>query len=482
MVRSLLRKLRQRLKASAPEPRYPETELVTSATCVEPLLPVLSPVAQPHVPSVLQFRRLVAVALTALFSACATLPERPQVGPAGHRAAAARGRRAGRNGVGPRRSRRYAGVRLQVARYQRGRAALAPRAHRQCAPFARPAVLRVVGRRQRRPPDEACRSRPPTAACGCAWSSTTCPRSSRTSRIQSCATPAVALIDTHPNIEIRLFNAWRTRPLGGRARRNAEPDGAHQPPHAQQAAGRGQPGDDHRRPQCRQRVLRAVARVQLPRPRRAGPRPGRAPGVGRVRPLLEQRMGGSGQGAGRDNRRGPVAPRLARPQRSWPHRTRSRVSRSIRRTGKPRSRRSWASCTRARAVCTPTRRTRARSTITCRTRSARSIGSAQREVLITNAYIIPGEHAIERMRQQTARGVRSSHPHQLARVARCAGRQQPLQAVAQAAARGGRRPVRDAPDAAVQALLADTPPTVPNSSGCTSRRWSSTASASSSAR
>ncbi|MFN7572309.1 MAG: phospholipase D family protein [Betaproteobacteria bacterium] len=34
------------------------------------------------------------------------------------------------------------------------------------------------------------------------------------------------------------------------------------------------------------------------------------------------------------------------------------------------------------------------------------IGSAQSEVLIVNAYIIPGPHAVERMRQQTARGVR----------------------------------------------------------------------------
>lgn len=34
------------------------------------------------------------------------------------------------------------------------------------------------------------------------------------------------------------------------------------------------------------------------------------------------------------------------------------------------------------------------------------IGGAHSEVLIVNAYIIPGPHAVERMRQQTARGVR----------------------------------------------------------------------------
>ncbi|MGB3427287.1 MAG: phospholipase D family protein [Burkholderiaceae bacterium] len=87
------------------------------------------------------------------------------------------------------------------------------------------------------------------------------------------------------------------------------------------------------------------------------------------------------------------------------------------------------------------------------------IGSAQREVLITNAYIIPGEHALERMRQQTKRGIRirmltnSLASHDVPAV--------------NSHYKQWRKPLLEAgidlyemrSDAAVQVLLADTPPT-----------------------
>jgi putative cardiolipin synthase len=87
------------------------------------------------------------------------------------------------------------------------------------------------------------------------------------------------------------------------------------------------------------------------------------------------------------------------------------------------------------------------------------VGGAKREVLITNAYIIPGEHAVARMRDQTARGVKirmltnSLASHDVPAV--------------NSHYKQWRRPLLEAgidlheirADAAVQALLADTPPT-----------------------
>ena len=87
------------------------------------------------------------------------------------------------------------------------------------------------------------------------------------------------------------------------------------------------------------------------------------------------------------------------------------------------------------------------------------IGSARREVLITNAYIIPGEHAIERMRQQTNRGIRI-------RILTNSLASHDVPAV-NSHYKQWRKPLLEAgidlyelrSDAAVQALLADTPPT-----------------------
>jgi putative cardiolipin synthase len=87
------------------------------------------------------------------------------------------------------------------------------------------------------------------------------------------------------------------------------------------------------------------------------------------------------------------------------------------------------------------------------------IGGAAREVLITNAYIIPGEHAVARMRDQTARGVKirmltnSLASHDVPAV--------------NSHYKQWRKPLLEAgidlyeirADAAVQPLLADTPPT-----------------------
>jgi putative cardiolipin synthase len=88
------------------------------------------------------------------------------------------------------------------------------------------------------------------------------------------------------------------------------------------------------------------------------------------------------------------------------------------------------------------------------------LGSAKQEVLITNAYIIPGEHALERTRQQTARGVRvrmltnSLASHDVPAV--------------NSHYKQWRKPILEAgvelyearPDAAIKPLVADTPPTV----------------------
>jgi putative cardiolipin synthase len=87
------------------------------------------------------------------------------------------------------------------------------------------------------------------------------------------------------------------------------------------------------------------------------------------------------------------------------------------------------------------------------------LGSATSEVLIVNAYIIPGEHAIQRMREQTANGIRirmltnSLASHDVPAV--------------NSHYKQWRKPLLDAglelyearSDAAVQALVADTPPT-----------------------
>ena len=87
------------------------------------------------------------------------------------------------------------------------------------------------------------------------------------------------------------------------------------------------------------------------------------------------------------------------------------------------------------------------------------IGGATREVMITNAYIIPGEHAVQRMRSQTGRGVRirmltnSLASHDVPAV--------------NSHYKQWRKPLLEAgielhemrSDAAVQALLVDTPPT-----------------------
>jgi putative cardiolipin synthase len=88
------------------------------------------------------------------------------------------------------------------------------------------------------------------------------------------------------------------------------------------------------------------------------------------------------------------------------------------------------------------------------------LGGAQEEVLITNAYIIPGEHALARTREQTRRGVRvrmltnSLASHDVPAV--------------NSHYKQWRKPILEAgvelyetrPDAAIKPLVADTPPTV----------------------
>ncbi len=87
------------------------------------------------------------------------------------------------------------------------------------------------------------------------------------------------------------------------------------------------------------------------------------------------------------------------------------------------------------------------------------LGSATSEILITNAYIIPGKHAIQRMREQSANGVRirmltnSLASHDVPAV--------------NSHYKRWRKPLLDAgielyearADAAVRALIVDTPPT-----------------------
>jgi putative cardiolipin synthase len=88
------------------------------------------------------------------------------------------------------------------------------------------------------------------------------------------------------------------------------------------------------------------------------------------------------------------------------------------------------------------------------------LGTAQRDVMITNAYIIPGEHALARTRQQVERGVRvrmltnSLASHDVPAV--------------NSHYKQWRKPILEAgvelyemrPDAAIKPLVADTPPTV----------------------
>jgi putative cardiolipin synthase len=87
------------------------------------------------------------------------------------------------------------------------------------------------------------------------------------------------------------------------------------------------------------------------------------------------------------------------------------------------------------------------------------LGSARSEILIANAYIIPGEHAIGRMREQSAKGIRirmltnSLASHDVPAV--------------NSHYKRWRKPLLDAgielyearPDAAVRSLIVDTPPT-----------------------
>ena len=86
------------------------------------------------------------------------------------------------------------------------------------------------------------------------------------------------------------------------------------------------------------------------------------------------------------------------------------------------------------------------------------LSSARREVLITNAYIIPGEHALQRTREQIARGVRF-------RILTNSLASHDVPAV-NSHYKQWRRPLLEAgvdlyemrSDAAVQSSLADTPP------------------------
>ena len=109
--------------------------------------------------------------------------------------------------------------------------------------------------------------------------------------------------------------------------------------------------------------------------------------------------------------------------------------------------------------------------------------SARREVLITNAYIIPDDIFISRPARAGWSRREGAHPDQLARVARRAGGQRPLRGLAP---RPSCRPVP-------RCTSCDRMPRsrrnwstrrrcAADLSGCTSRRWSSIGSAASSAR
>ena len=98
--------------------------------------------------------------------------------------------------------------------------------------------------------------------------------------------PTIAVLDAHPNIEVRLYNPFVQREVA----RPGLPDRlrAPEPAHAQQVVHGRQSGHSGRRPQHRQRVFRCRRRHRLRRPRCARHRPGRRRGVEAIRSLLEQ--------------------------------------------------------------------------------------------------------------------------------------------------------------------------------------------------
>ncbi len=137
-------------------------------------------------------------------------------------------------------------------------------------------------------------------ACGCCWTITTPPGSTR----------MLAALDAEPNIEVRLFNPVQHACLAqpGLPVRLQPPESAH----AQQILHGRQPGDDRRRAQHRRRVFRRGGRCAVCRSGRAGGRAGGAGDLARFRSLLEQRLRLSGSEPGRRRREAEPAGALAR--------------------------------------------------------------------------------------------------------------------------------------------------------------------------
>ena len=109
---------------------------------------------------------------------------------------------------------------------------------------------------------------------------------------------ALAGLDAHPDIEVRLFNPVRlpTR-HGQQAARRDDRVLAHQPSHAQQDLDRRQPHRHHRRAQRRRRVLRGQRAGELRRYRLCRGRSGGRAAQRCLRPLLEFDGGVPGRGA-----------------------------------------------------------------------------------------------------------------------------------------------------------------------------------------
>ena len=406
----------------------------------------------------LQFRRLVAVALTALFSACATLPERPQVGPAG----TALPPRAGgvlaatESALVARVGTQASGFRLLDTNEDglRWRLALIDSAHHsldlQYYVWWGDDSGDLLLKRVIAAADRGVRVRMVLDDLSTILEDESHPK---------LRDAAVALIDTHPNIEIRLFNAWRTRPLGGRAVETLS----------------RMERINHR---MHNKLLVADNRATIIGGRNVGNEYfgmssefnfrdldvlGLGPVARQASDVFDRFWNSEwvvpvkalGATTGADS----VAPTLARLQR--------KLAASDALARFPIDPQDWQTAFKevVGELHPGTSRVHTDSpdpgVLNHHMPDAfrALIGSARREVLITNAYIIPGEHAVERMRQQTERGIRI-------RILTNSLASHDVPAV-NSHYKQWRKPLLEAgidlyemrSDAAVQALLADTAPT-----------------------
>ena len=205
--------------------------------------------------------------------------------------------------------------------------------------------------------------------------------------------PIIAALDSHANIEVRLFNPFVQRTFGVRLHHRLRPP---QPTHAQQVVHGGRAGDDRRRAQRRRRVFRRRRTYGVRRPRRHRGRHGRRRRIGaststgtappRIRPT-HRRQSHTRHGA-RDARqvrrgalvvrRGPVRRRRAG-QRSGGGGGRAGTCRS---NGFPRI---W--CTTIR----PSDLDKAQDADLLFTNLTQALGTPEREVDIVSPYFVPGK-------------------------------------------------------------------------------------------